>query len=310
MMRKFTKSLLALALLLVGVPASSFDFKEFQDALEDPTATSFDVRELPVSGYLNAANPNALFIAKDGQLNNTKNVIVDGVCANLVLKDGNYPFKSPVEFTATNVSYNREFTDGVYSTVCLPFALTKDELDKLGGCFYDLTGVNALSDDFNYSPLYAGTTAYRPYVFLPKNDGELLSGFTNKVIPATPSTLTGATFAGYTMTGVLAGSSDVAADNPGKTVYGWSGNDGNEGVLVKVGTGVAINPFRAYVVYDGAAPARENLFVHFNDGSVTGINEVSETKKTLNPDGKFIQNGKMVIVKNGVKYNAVGTQVK
>jgi hypothetical protein len=237
-------------------------------------------------------------------------VIVNGVCDNLELTDGNYPFKTYSDFTATNVSYNRSFLDGKTATVCLPFALTEDDFKAINGGFYDLTGVSISGKDFTSSLVSAGTTAYRPYVFEPYDNVVPFEGFTNKLIPATPETLTGATFDGYTMTGVLTGSSDVAADNPGKTVYGWSGNDGEKGVLVKVGTGVAINPFRAYVVYDGAAPSPELLYVHFDNGSVTGINEVSETKKALNRDGKYIKNGQIMIVKNGVKYNAVGAQVK
>ena len=278
--------------------------------LSDKNITCFDATGLISSGQtLVAANPNALFIAKAGILNNSNNVIVDGVCANLVLTDGNYPFKAPADFTATNVSYNREFTDGVYSTVCLPFALTKDEVDEFDGCFYDLKGVSALEDDFTFNNILTGTTAYRPYFFEPEYTGALFTGFTNKVIPATPSTLTGATVDGYTMTGVLTGSSDVAADHEGKTVYGWSGNDGNEGVLVKVGTGVAINPFRAYVVYDGIS-SLARIAARFVGDSVTGINEVSETQNVLNPDRKYIENNNIVIVKNGVKYNAAGQLLK
>jgi hypothetical protein len=304
---------IGLAYVGSGSPVAPVDkvVRAGEETLTDPTATCFDVTKLEGTGLtFNATNPNALFIAKAGQLTNTKNVIVDGVCANLELTDGNYPFKAPANFTATKVSYNRSFVDGKTATVCLPFELTEDELDEVVGSFYELKDIAALSDDFTFSLVSAGTTAYRPYVFDPEYNGALLTGFTNKVIPATPETLTGATFGGYTMTGVLTGSSDVAADNPGKTVYGWSGNDGNEGVLVKVGTGVAINPFRAYVVYDGDAPSPEMLYVHFDNGSVTGINEVSETKKALNRDGKYIKNGKIMIVKNGVKYNAVGAQVK
>jgi hypothetical protein len=226
------------------------------------------------------------------------------------LTDGNYPFKAPADFTATNVSYNREFKEMKSSTVCLPFALTDDDLDAINGSFYDLTGVAALGDDFTFSLVSDGTTAYRPYVVDPDGDGVLFESFTNKLIPATPETCTAATVEGYTLTGVLKGSTDVAADHEGKTVYGWSGNDGNEGVLVKVGTGVAINPFRAYVVYDGGGASPARIAARFVGDSVTGINEVSETQNVLNPDRKYIENGKIVIVKNGVKYNAAGQLLK
>ena len=94
------------------------------------------------------------------------------------------------------------------------------------------------------------------------------------------------------------------------TVYGWSGNDGKEGDFVKVGTGVAINPFRAYVVYDGDGVSLARMAARFVSGSVTGINEVSETQNVLNPDRKYIENNNIVIVKNGVKFNAAGQLLK
>ena len=281
--------------------------------LNDPTITCIDATALITDGQtLNPANPNALFIAKAGKLINTNNVIVDGTCATLALTDGNYPFKAYDTFTATNVSYNREFKAGKKSTVCLPFALTPAEA-AAAGTFYELSGVNAGNTEFTFTDVTAsGTTAYKPYVFEAKANGTPFTGYSSKPIPVTPASLifTGEKVEGYTLTGVLAGSSDVAADFEGKTVYGWSGNDGKEGDFVKVGTGVAINPFRAYVVYDGDGVSLARMAARFVSGSVTGINEVSETQNVLNPDRKYIENNNIVIVKNGVKFNAAGQLLK
>lgn len=280
-------------------------------ALADPNATSYDATGVAGSDIdlTSVANKNALFKANAGVLSNTKNVIVSGVCANLALTDGNYPFKAPADFTATSVSYNRNFTAGTRSTVCLPFALTAVEA-AAAGTFYELSGVNVAGTQLTFEAVSGGTTAYKPYIFEAKADGTPFSAYSSKAIAITPATFTGTTVEGYTLTGVLTGSSDVAADNEGKTVYGWSGNSGQEGTFVKVGTGVAINPFRAYVVYDGGVSSPARIAARFVGGSVTGISEVSEAQNVLNPDGKYIENGKIVIVKNGVKYNAAGAQVK
>ena len=90
--------------------------------LSDEHITCFDVTALITTGQtLNAANPNALFIAKEGVLNNTKNVIVDGVCANLELVDGK-PFKAPSAFTATAAKYTKTISDAEYATAVIPFA--------------------------------------------------------------------------------------------------------------------------------------------------------------------------------------------
>ena len=281
-----------------------------EEALTDAHATCFDVTGLDGTGItLNPTNSNALFIANAGVLTNANNVIVSGTCVNLALTDGNYPFRAADTFTATNVSYNRSFTAGTRSTVCLPFALTAAEAEA-AGTFYELSGVSVAGTELTFEAVSGGTTAYKPYIFEANADGAPFSVYSNKAIAITPATLTGETVEDYTLTGVLAGSSDVAADNDGKTVYGWSGNDGNEGVLVKVGTGVAINPFRAYVVYNGGGASLARMAARFVSGSVTGINEVSETQNVLNPDRKYIENGKIVIVKNGVKYNAAGQLLK
>ena len=45
-------------------------------------------------------------------------------------------------------------------------------------------------------------------------------------------------------------------------------------------------------------------------GAITSIDNVEAAAETKTQDGKFIENGKIVIVKNGVKYNAAGAQVK
>ena len=302
----------SLAYVTSGDPANPVDNidRVGDEALTDPHAICFDVTKLEGTGLtLNATNSNALFIANDGELTNTKNVIVNGTCASLELTDGNYPFGAPVDFTATSASYNRTFKAGTRSTVCLPFALTAAEA-AASGTFYELSGTNLEGTELSFEAVSGGTTAYKPYIFEANADGTPFSTYSSKSIGTTPATCTGETVEGYTLTGVLAGSSDVAADNDGKTVYGWSGNSGQEGTFVKVGTGVSINPFRAYVVYDGGGSTPARMAARFVGGFVTGVKEVSEAQNFLNPDGKFVENGKIVIFKNGVKYNAAGAQIK
>ena len=274
-----------------------------EEALGDTHATCFDVSSLEGSGMtFNATNPNALFMANAGELTNTKNVIVDGSCSNFALTDGTTPFSSSVQFTATSVSYDRTFTEGQRSTVCLPYALTKEEVEAAGE-FYELTDVEGSKLVFN--KIEDGTEAYKPYIFKAKTDGAL-ANLSNKAIPASVSAELSYEVSGYTFKGVLANSSDVAADNPGMTVYGW---DAETGDFIKVGENVSINAFRAYITISNekANPAR--LAAKFVDDSITGINEVNGSE-AKNADGKFFENGKIVIIKNGVKYSAAGALLK
>ena len=278
-------------------------------ALADASATFYNTLGVTGSGVkLNATNKNALFKANSGVLSNT-NVIVSGNCANLELTDGNYPFKAPSTFTASSVSYNRTFTVGKASTVCLPFELSKEEAHT-AGTFYTLTAYEGGTLTFTEIGENDGTEAYKPYLFKAASGTPFSSAYANKEIAETPATLTGTTVEGYTLTGVLTGSTDVAADHAGETVYGWSANSGEEeGKFVQVGTGVSIDPFRAYVVYNGSGN-NARLAARFVGGSVTGIDEVSEAQGFNNFEGKVFENGKIVIYKKGMKFNANGARLK
>jgi hypothetical protein len=210
-----------------------------------------------------------------------------------VLTDGANNFKAPADFTATSVSYDRTFTVDQPSTVCLPFALTAEQVTE-AGTFYELTGYS--DNTLTFSEV-ATTEAYKPYLFKAAKANPFTS-YSGKAVGATPADLS-VTAGGATMTGTMARQSVN-----GK--YGWNSADG---VFSKATSdAVTIDPFRAYITISGAGSAR--MAARFVSGSVTGINEVSETQNVLNPDRKYIENGKIVIVKNGVKYNAAGQLLK
>ena len=52
------------------------------------------------------------------------------------------------------------------------------------------------------------------------------------------------------------------------------------------------------------------LAARFVGGSITGINEVSEAQGFNNFEGKVFENGKIVIYKKGMKFNANGARLK
>lgn len=62
---------------------------------------------------------------------------------------------------------------------------------------------------------------------------------------------------------------------------------------------------KAYLALSGKPSARS--FFSFFDNDVTAIDRIATT--TLRKDGKFIENGRIVIMKNGVKYNTVGQKM-
>ena len=267
-------------------------------ALADANAVYYDATGVTGTSVdlTSVTNYNALFKANSGVLTNTDNVIISGNCANLVLKDGNYSFRAPETFTATSASYDRAFTKDQLSTVCLPFVLTAEEA-ATAGTFYELTAYN--EGTLTFTEVDGATEAYKPYLFKAAATAKPFTSYSGKTVGATPVDLD-VTAGDATMTGTMAHQSVN-----GK--YGWNSTNGEFSKATSAA--VTIDPFRAYItISGGSSPAR--VAARFVGGSVTGISEVSEAKKVMNADSKFIENGKIVILKNGVKYNAAGAQIK
>ena len=71
--------------------------------------------------------------------------------------------------------------------------------------------------------------------------------------------------------------------------------------------GATIPAGKAYLNADVVTLAR-SLCIVFDD--ITGVANVEAVAEAKARDGKFIENGKIVIVKNGKKFNAAGAQMK
>lgn len=67
-----------------------------------------------------------------------------------------------------------------------------------------------------------------------------------------------------------------------------------------------VGAYRCYLT-DGENQGRAAFFFR---GDITGVDNVEAAAEATLKDGKYLENGKIVIVKNGVKYNAAGAQVK
>lgn len=265
------------------------------DALADANATFYDA--IGVTGtdvdLTTAANPNALFKANAGVLANDKNVIVDDVCANLELTDGQ-PFKAPATFTATNASFSKRVSDAGYATMVIPFAAAL----PTGVKAYNLTGV--AGESITYSS--AETIAANSPVMIEANEN--VSGYeftaSNVEIAATAN--------GVVTNGLLNGgyATMTAAADANNYVLQKNGDDVN--FYLVTGTAATVKPFRAYLT--APATARE---LTLNFGETTGISAslmnsderiVKSEVYNLNGQrvaapqkGLYIVNGKKVIVK-------------
>ncbi len=256
------------------------------DYLNDPTITCIDATGLITPGQtLDAVNPNALFIANDGILANTKNVIVNNVCANLVLTDGT-PFNAAVDFTATAASYTTTINaDAGAGTLCLPFAATIP------------AGVTAWTLEYASGD---AATATPVATTIPANTPVLLNGSGSKTFDGSGDVVAAASNVSGALTGVF------AATTVPVNSYVLQYQDPKVGFF-KVTGDKTINPFRAYLTAGGGAPSLRIIFPE--DGDVTGIESVkaAEAKgeffnlagqRVAQPaKGLYIVNGKKVIFK-------------
>lgn len=259
-------------------------------SLNDETVTGFDVTALSGTGRtLNAANPNALFIAKDGQLANTKNVIVDGVCANLELTDG-YAFKAPVDFTATAAKFTKTVSAAGYGTMVIPFAAALPTDVKA----YNLTGVSGTT----ITTSAAATIAADKPVLLEAAAGDYEFTATSAAIAATEDALSnGLLNAAYVGAKAAADANNYVLQN------GAAGL----GFFKVTGTEATVKPFRAYLNTGVSAPE----FLAIEGLGITGISEIEKMRNVGNETffdlqgrkvaqpakGLYIVNGKKVIFK-------------
>lgn len=211
--------------------------------------------------------------------------------------------KSPFAIAASKgskVSYDRVFTKDRPSTVCLPFALTADELANVGKA-YTLSAVSGSKATF--TPVTA-IEAYKPYLLIPSADGKLLEKIAAaKDIADVPAEAKTSVSGSYSFVGTLQAKESVKTK--GMEVYGFSAN---EGKFVRASNKASIDAFRAYIsVPSTALSTAASRSIDLDFGGTTGINEIqnaqsSSAAATYNVAGKRVgKNYKGVVISNGKK---------
>ena len=166
------------------------------------------------------------------------NVVCEGKAEKIELTDGESPFCAYESFTATDVSYNRNFS-GTTSTICLPFSCDIPD----GAEVYEMTAFNdGHTVEFAKA---ASIEAYKPYIirttgiaFLNLQSGK--NG--NYTFPAEPEEMS-VSYDALSFCGTMS-RQELRSDEFSK-YYGYS-----SGKLQYVGVGKVgyVNPFRAYFV--------------------------------------------------------------
>ena len=211
--------------------------------------------------------------------------------------------ESPFDIAASkgsNVSYDRTFTQNQPCTVCLPFALTAEELANVGKA-YTLSAVSGSKATFTPA---AAIEAYTPYLLIPSADGKLLEEIAAaKDIADVPAEAKTSVSGGYSFVGTLQAKESVKQE--GMEIYGFSAS---EGKFVHAGSNASIKAFRAYIsVPTTALSTAASRSIDIGFGGTTGINEIqnaqsSSAAATYDVTGKRVgKNYKGVVICNGKK---------
>lgn len=210
------------------------------------------------------------------------------VCANLVLTDG-YPYKAPVDFTATKAKFTKTVSDASYATMMIPFGANR----PTGVEAYNLTAVNG--ETITSSSVDA-ITANKPVM--------IKAAAATYDFTANDASIA-ATEEGVVTNGLLNGTYATTTAAAGADNYVLQKNGDDVNFYLVTGTDATVKPFRAYLMASGAGARALNLDL----GETTGIETVKKADVTtavynLNGQrvaapqkGLYIVNGKKVIVK-------------
>lgn len=189
-------------------------------------------------------------------------------CDDFRLTDGQ-PLPIGLDFTAANVTYERNFNGTQNATLCLPY-----DLSAQGFKAYTLSGGN--KNEVHFKEVDDKLTAYTPY-YITANGMPQLGGRNIEVKAYKADKMT-TPAAGYKFTGTVAGVSNAtaAADN----AYILQ-PDGKFHKVTTTNSAATIPAYRAYIICPPQASGAKQLSVVL-DGETTGIgstmNEATDGK--------------------------------
>ena len=203
---------------------------------------------------------------------------------------------------AVNVTLTRTFYAGMYNTICLPFAVSAAEMNRVfpGAVVKQLTSSSIEEGDFvlnlnfdDVSEMAAGV----PYLIRPAADvanPKFLGVTIDKTLRNT--TTTKADFVGNFVAGTITASENNLFLGANNTLY-FPTQD------------IDILGMRAYfIIHDAPAGVIKRARIVENEQVATDIELQMVNGKC--PNGKFIKNGQLIIIRDGVQYNVMGARMK
>ena len=212
---------------------------------------------------------------------------------------------APVYATGNPV-YTRTVTTGEYGTICIPYGSS----NYTGAEFYEIAYMELEDDGTKPKGIWldqvnGNLVAGKPYIF--KATSTVLT--VNCTGTAVASPIAGE--AGLTGTFTLI--QDIATSDPSNTLEGNYMISGNQFLLCPAGCWLNAN--RAYIEYDALhasttpvspMPGRRRVYMgQEGENAETGVDNIITTDAPV----KVIENGQLIIIRNGVKYNVQGIKL-
>lgn len=276
----------------------------------DETATSIDLTNTTVNStttvddvveavVAKTGNANTVVYAPSGSETTKNNVVVDGTCASLVLTD-KMPFSAPNEFTASNAVYTRTMANK-WGTICLPYAVTSNENEA----YYT---IDRIEDGKLIINQVEGLEAGQPGLVQKFAGDGIAPAATSVEVVGTKNdqTLVDGT---VTMIGSFANDTKVTDENAFyiKDNKFWQRAEASEQIADPC---FYIDAFRAYFKVEPAANQSRIMSIVVNGDEATGIDALEIMDALEGKEGKFLQNGRVVIVKDNRQYTTAGQRLK
>lgn len=200
---------------------------------------------------------------------------------------------------AGDVTLNRTIKVGV-NTLVLPFSMTQTEVENkfgTGSKVYAVSSYNAETENISFV-VRDGISANQPCLLKATEAGTTYELTDRTIVAGTPTS----SGTNVTLTGSYAASISVPQATSNYIVSGDN--------LYQVNSTVTMKNTRAYITISGGdSSARLSLSFDDDDATIISALEAADAEAGAQKDGKYLENGKIVIVKNGVKYGTNGQKL-
>ncbi|MBO4361995.1 MAG: Ig-like domain-containing protein [Paludibacteraceae bacterium] len=204
-----------------------------------------------------------------------------------------------------DVSTNRTLVGGAWNTLCLPFDIDKDDLG-------DGANVQTLSDasmdgdalTISFAALVGSTlTAGTPYLVKPAGNVELAEFSDKNIVSVNGTTSVGDGL--VTLYGIFSPTELTGGD---RSILFVGAEDANGDNLFYPSATANLKGMRAYFKINeeaAGAPIRRARFVTDQENTATGV----ENQKSIAERRKAIENGQLIIIRDGVRYDVLGRRL-